>query len=376
MDEEVKTTAEGVTKEADDSTVEIANQGDKNKDPYGSGRYGDYSNANTKTYGMEIMQQYKDSVNEYNSLADNAVQQGVQQLQAMEAAANNAYSKTEQNALRDYREMLDTRSGIEQANGNRQQIGESQYGTPENAYGNALDAIRASQAQMTRDVARQVADLRDQGDYQKANALLQAAQASLTQQYADAIRRDNNLRSNYEYLTANDREDAAIAREQSATDKAWLREIGMTLLQRGVMPDSATLEAMGISSTTARSIITRVQTIGSGGGGGGGSGRSSGSGSGSGSGYGSGYGDYGVGSDWNSQSADDIRAMAARGETTAAYAATQQSGMSQATQNALNQYSGLWSQVYANPTSQASRTITTATYGQPITTTDWYSKYY
>lgn len=233
----------------------------------------EYDSTNTKGYDMEIMRQYKDTVNSYNSTADSAVKEGVKELQALEAVSNNAYAQAEAAATRDYRELLDTRRGMEQNNGNRQMIGESQFGEPEASYGNALDSVRAAQAKMTRDVARQVSDLRAQGEYQKANAALQAAQQSLTQQYADALRRDMNLRSNYEYQTAIDREDAAIEREQSATDKAWLREMGMTLLQQGIMPDGTMLEAMGISSETANSVIAQAKLSRYSGGGGGGSGK-------------------------------------------------------------------------------------------------------
>lgn len=326
----------------------------------------EYSGANTRDHNLEIVNQYRDTVDEYNATSDSAVKDGVKELQALEAASNNAYAQAEQAAARDYKELLETRSGVEKNNGNRQRIGESQFGQPEAAYGNALDSVRAAQAQMTRDVARQVSDLRAQGEYQKANAALQAAQNYLTNQYAEALRRDTNLRSNYEYQTSIQREDAAIEREQSATDKAWLREMGMTLLQQGIMPDSTMLEAMGISSATAKSVVNRAKMSRySGGGGGSGSKRT-------------GKSKQPDTTNGRNQTAiDNITNLARQGQTTAAYTAIQQSNLSQSDRDYTTQYTAAWNIAYKNPAAYVNaKNPIVAQAARDIMSSDWYSRYY
>ena len=242
-----------------------------------------YGASNTDSYAEAITKQYADAVAESQKATDANVASGQENLDAISHRGDAAYQETFNAVKQDYKDAKDVQSGIEQDNGNRQQIGQSQYGIAENSYDQQRASIEAARAQLEKDVARQVADLKAQGEYAKADAALQAAQQRFQQLYADALRVDTNLRSNYEYQTGLQREDAAIKREQDNSDTAWLRKMGEALMAKGVTPPDNMLAAMGIDSSAAQQYINKIVGVYSGyvGGGGGGGGRPSGSQSGS-----------------------------------------------------------------------------------------------
>ena len=242
-----------------------------------------YGASNTDSYAEAITKQYADAVKAQNGAVDQNVSLGQEALSSVNQRGQNALNDMSGVAAQDYKDMKTVESGIEQNNGNRQQIGQSQYGIAENSYDQQRASIEAARAQLEKDVARQVADLKAQGEYAKADAALQAAQQRFQQLYADALRVDTNLRSNYEYQTGLQREDAAIQREQDNSDTAWLRKMGEALMAKGVTPPDNMLAAMGIDSSAAQQYINKIVGVYSGyvGGGGGGGGRPSGSQSGS-----------------------------------------------------------------------------------------------
>ncbi len=230
--------------------------GTPNENPYGA--------SNTNSYTEAITKQYADAVKAQNDAVDSSTAGGAENLATIQQRGHTALDETTAAADRDYTEMKSVESGIEQNNGNRQRIGHSQYGIPENNYDQQRAAIEAARAQLEKDVARQVADLKAQGEYAKADAALQAAQQRFQQLYADALRVDTNLRSNYEYQTGLQREDAAIQREQDASDTAWLRKMGEALMAKGVTPPDNMLAAMGIDSSAAQQYINKVVGVYSG----------------------------------------------------------------------------------------------------------------
>ena len=242
-----------------------------------------YGASNTDSYAEAITKQYADAVAESQKATDANVASGQENLDAISQRGDTAYQETFNAVKQDYKDAKAVQSGIEQNNGNRQQIGQSQYGIAENSYDQQRASIEAARAQLEKDVARQVADLKAQGEYAKADAALQAAQQRFQQLYADALRVDTNLRSNYEYQTGLQREDAAIQREQDNSDTAWLRKMGEALMAKGVTPPDNMLAAMSIDSSAAQQYINAVVGAYAGyvGGGGGGGGRQSGSPSGS-----------------------------------------------------------------------------------------------
>ena len=244
-----------------------------------------YQGDNTDSYAKSIEDQYSKIAAQQAASVNDAVNQGTSALTYMQNKVAPQLAKENLAAAQaDRAEAIERRDGIEVNNGNRQRIGHSQYDIADNTYDQAREDIFQQQRQLELDLTRQISDLRSKGEYAKADAALQNAQQKFKQLYADQMRADKNLRSNYEYGTKLKREDEAIAREDERLNTKWLRSLGESFLQRGVMPSDGMLEAMGLDKDTAQLYINAVLGMyGYGGGGGGGRGRSGGGSGGSGS---------------------------------------------------------------------------------------------
>jgi hypothetical protein len=244
-----------------------------------------YQGDNTDSYAASIQQQYDKLAQQQAAAVNENVNEGVSALTYMKDKVAPELARQNLAAAKaDRAEAIDRRDGIEINNGNRQQIGHSQYDIIENTYDNQREAIVDQQRKLELDTARQIADLRSKGDYAKADAALQSAQEKFKQLYKDSMRADTNLRANYEYGTSLKREDEKIVRDEERMNTKWLRSLGESFLQRGVMPSDGMLQAMGLDKDTAQLYVNAVLYGGYGyGGGGGGGGRRSGGSGGSGS---------------------------------------------------------------------------------------------
>lgn len=230
-----------------------------------------YGGSNTKDYSDSITAQYNQFVQEQNEKTEAAVQNATDRLNQIQAAGDRAAEVSADLARQDSNEIRQTRKAMERNEGNRQGIGESQYGVAENAYDQQMAVIEGVKQKLRTDVARQVSDLRAKGDFAQANAMLETAQAQFRQLYEEGLRVGGNLRGNYEYQTQLQREDAAIQREQDNADLDWKRTMGEFMLKHGVTPSEDLLSALGIDSSAANLYINAVTGgyYGSGGGGGG-----------------------------------------------------------------------------------------------------------
>ena len=118
-----------------------------------------YGASNTDSYAEAITKQYADAVKAQNDAVDQNVSFGQEAMDSVNQRGQNALNDMSGVAAKDYADMKTVASGIEQNNGNRQQIGQSQYGIAENSYDQHRASIDAARAQLEKDVARQVADL-------------------------------------------------------------------------------------------------------------------------------------------------------------------------------------------------------------------------
>lgn len=241
-----------------------------------AGKSYSYGGDNVKDYTQSIGSQYNQMIKDQGASVDSAVSSGTNRLNKISEMGQSAAQENLRNAGNDLRDSYAARDAIEQNNGNRQQIGHSQYGQNEIAYDQRRASIAQQQAQLEKDVTRQVADLRAQGDYEKANAALEAAQKKFQQLYSESLRQDTNLRGNYEYITGLQREDQKIQRDQENTDKAFAQSMGELLMSKGIMPDDSMLTAMNIDKPTAQLYINAILSKRYTGGGSGGGGRRSG----------------------------------------------------------------------------------------------------
>ena len=249
-----------------------------------TGKSYSYGGDNVKDYTKSIENQYNQMIKGQGVSVDSAVSSGTNRLNKISEIGQSAAQENLRNAGNDLQDSYAARDAIEQNNGNRQGIGYTQYGQNEISYDQQRANIAAQQAQLEKDITRQVADLRSQGEYEKADAVLQTAQEKFQQLYTDALRRDTNLRSNYEYITGLQRDDKKIQRDQETADKEFAQKMGELLMSKGLMPEDSMLTAMGIDKSTAQLYVNAVKKAmySSGGYGGSGRGRSRKSGRGSG----------------------------------------------------------------------------------------------
>lgn len=205
---------------------------------------------------------------------DYATKQGVDELnRAMEDAAPQFQTQRNQLAANEAR-ALDNSALYAEARGDRGGIGQAQYNEIQSAALKNRQAINAAQTKLATDTARQIADLRAQGEFEKADNLLKLTQQKLSQlmsleqwgaQYAmsqEQMRQSlEQWQKEYDLNKANvtgfftdgtpTRAAAESAREASAS-------IASALLQAGIMPNEEQLKALGMTSDQAQSYMTAL----------------------------------------------------------------------------------------------------------------------
>lgn len=112
---------------------------------------------------------------------DEATRRAVRQLQQTRQQAQAGFQTQRDAAARDEAQALDNSALYAELRGDRGGIGRAQYDSIQNAAAASRQSIRQAQAQLDTDTSRQVAELCAQGEYEKANAVLEAAQQQLTQ---------------------------------------------------------------------------------------------------------------------------------------------------------------------------------------------------
>lgn len=215
---------------------------------------------------------------------DNTVEQGIKDLnRALEDAAKQ-YDTQRNQVAADEAMALDNQALYSEARGDRGGVGQAQYTSIQNTAAMNRRAVNDAQVKLSTDTARQIEDLRAQGEFEKADNLLSLTQSHLSQlmnleqwamqtnlgvdefnsqlqQWAD----EYNLRVQ-EYLTNLDLSAAQLtgmfsdgtrtAEAQERLNTA-LAQSGNALLQAGIMPTAQQLRAMGMTADQARLYIKR-----------------------------------------------------------------------------------------------------------------------
>lgn len=212
------------------------------------------------------------------------VEQGVNDLnRAMEDAAQQYQTQRDQ-ATADEMRALDNQALYAEARGDRGGIGEAQYASIQNTAAQNRRAVNDAQVKLGTDTARQISDLRSQGEFEKADQLLTLTQSYLSQlmnleqwalgtnlgvdefnsqlqQWADEF----NMQKQ-QYLSDLELSAAQLtglfsdgSRTQAAQQQliSSLANSGNILIQAGVMPSRQQLEAMGLTELQAREYLKR-----------------------------------------------------------------------------------------------------------------------
>lgn len=146
----------------------------------GSGLIGRLDNTAPDLSGL-LNQWLEASKLQQENKVDYAVNQGILELQRAEEDAQ-AQFQTQQNQVdADERKALDNQALYAEARGDRGGIGQAQYAQIQATAMTNRRAINSARTKLATDTARQIADLRAQGEFQKADALLELTQTYLSQ---------------------------------------------------------------------------------------------------------------------------------------------------------------------------------------------------
>jgi hypothetical protein len=126
---------------------------------------------------------------QYNLGIDNAMNQQALDLNRALSDAQRMYQTQRNQVAADERNALDNAALYAEARGDKGGIGQAQYASIQNAAAQNRLAVSQAQTQLATDTYRQIADLRAQGEFQRADKMLELAQSHLAelrqiQQYA------------------------------------------------------------------------------------------------------------------------------------------------------------------------------------------------
>lgn len=251
----------------------------------------------------ELLNQWKEaSAQQQTGQIDYATQQAVTELERALADAAPQYQTQRNQIAADERKAMDNAALYAEARGDRGGIGQEQYNLIQSSAAQSRLAVSQAQTKLSTDTARQIADLRAKGEFEKADALLTLTQTYLSQlmslqqwqvnyamdyaQFQEALRQwQVEYEQNMAQLTGTlPGGELTFAAKQQENEQ--LASIGKALLSAGVLPNDSQLAAMGMTKAQAQDYLT-VQGLASAAGSGSGTKTSSGSRikTGSGSGY-------------------------------------------------------------------------------------------
>ena len=257
----------------------------------------------------ELLNQWKEaSAQQQTGQIDYATQQAVTELERALADAAPQYQTQRNQIAADERKAMDNAALYAEARGDRGGIGQEQYNLIQSSAAQSRLAVSQAQTKLSTDTARQIADLRAKGEFEKADALLTLTQTYLSQlmslqqwqanyamdyaQFQEALRQwQVEYEQNMAQLTGTlPGGELTFAAKQQENEQ--LASIGKALLSAGVLPNDSQLAAMGMTKAQAQDYLTvqgLASAAGSSSGSGSGSGTKTGSGSGTKTGSGSGY---------------------------------------------------------------------------------------
>ena len=203
---------------------------------------------------------------------DYATAQGIAALERAREDAAAQYQTQRDQAAKYGRNAMDNAALYAELRGDRGGIGLAQYNAVQNAAEENRLAVDAAQVKMATDTDRQIADLRTQGEFAKANQVLEISQAYLQQllsleqwaaeynlsaaKFQETVRQWEN-----EFALSVGQVTGSYQGQTTMTAKKYsdslLAESGSALLSAGVMPNGEQLAAMGLTQAQARLLLGR-----------------------------------------------------------------------------------------------------------------------
>ena len=205
---------------------------------------------------------------------DYATEQGVKELQRAEEDAKDKFQAQRDQVDVDEARAKDNQALYAEARGDKGGIGQSQYDAIMNTAAQNRLQVNSAQTKLSTDTARQIADLRAQGEFEKADALLTLSQNYLSQlmsleqwalEYNLSVDQFNasldQWKAQYEMqvseITGTFRGSPTFSATQA--ERSTLASAGEALLKMGIMPSADQLAAMGLTNQQAKSYIAASQ---------------------------------------------------------------------------------------------------------------------
>ena len=236
---------------------------------YGSGGYGSGGYGSGELSGL--LGGWRSAAQEQaERQIDYATAQGVAALERAREDAAAQYQTQRDQVAKYGRNAMDNAALYAELRGDRGGIGLAQYNEVQNAAEENRLAVDAAQIKMATDTDRQIADLRTQGEFAKANQVLEISQAYLQQlmsleqwaaeynlsaaKFQETVRQwEQEFALSVGQVTGSYQGQTTMAAKKYSD--SLLAESGSALLSAGVMPNSEQLAAMGLTQAQARLLL-------------------------------------------------------------------------------------------------------------------------
>ncbi len=180
--------------------------------------------SNTDTERMQaLLDAWKEAAEEQQKATiDRAVEQAVTELENVWQNTQGQFREQAESISLQERQAMDNAALYAELRGDRGGIGQEQYSSIQNTAAHNRFAVQQAQTQLSSDIARQIEDLRVQGEFEKADAVLQ-----ITQDYLEQLLTLEQWATEFQFS----QEEFAAQLEQ------WLSEYELTLYRMGLLPE-------------------------------------------------------------------------------------------------------------------------------------------
>ena len=223
----------------------------------------------TTTMEDQINKWFETSKQQQENRIDYGTNQGITELERAKEDAQEQFQTQRNQVDIDEAKALDNQALYAEARGDKGGIGQAQYNQIQNAAATNRMTVNKAQTKLATDTARQIADLRAQGEFQKADAVL-----TLTQNYLSQLFQLGQWAAEYnlsiDQFNASLRQWAAeyemgmaelgMAQDQwnwqvGQAEQENLANAGWAILEAGIMPSESQLAAMGLTPQQATDLL-------------------------------------------------------------------------------------------------------------------------
>lgn len=239
---------------------------------------GTSSNAGTSSDLKGLLDAWQQAaMQQSNGKIDYAVAKAVADLERALADAQPQFKEQAESVDRDARQAMDNSALYAEMRGDKGGIGQEQYNSIQNTQAQNHLAVQQAQTKLATDTQRQIADLRAQGEFEKANAALEITQNYLAQlisleqwaaeynlsveQFNESVRQwEASYNMEMQKLqTSQNQWQAEFDYAKQLNSKNQLASMGEALLSAGIPLTDEQLKAMGITGEQASQFLIQQQ---------------------------------------------------------------------------------------------------------------------